>query len=389
MLSGWVDSLCLAFAWTLILLNVVERYGLQAAGLFGAAMLVGTALSAPVATHLAAQLTGRQLLRTAGGVEAVLRAGVFALLLVAAPVWMLLLCIVAMNITAWTGYAGMRAEVAAVAPGPKALTLYGTGVAALEAVGAACAVLVPSHILVGASVGGAAIVVMYVLALVPTLVIAGGSSIAPIPAPRLLATRARPSGAMVAGVVLMFIASGPTLLSVALTAELFGRSAVAPAAIAFTIGSMSAPALAGLVQRHGVNDRLTWTCCAVAMVALWPLAPLSLSMLCLAQVASGFAMTALEGLLDAHVAARTDSSVTGALARTTAGRALGSAAGTAALPIAVTSVGLTNVTTLLAVLLGAGAASFGFARWGREAPAASLEGPADSLPSSQVAALAG
>jgi hypothetical protein len=166
--AGWIDSLGLAFAWTLVLLCVVDRYGLGVAGLSGAAMLCGTASAAPVATHLADRLNGRQLLRCAGAVEACLRAAVFVLLMTEAPVSMLLLCVVVMNVTAWTGYAGMRAEVAAIAPGPRALTVYGTGVAALEAIGAAAAVLVPSRTLAHVSFGSATIVAAYVLALVPT-----------------------------------------------------------------------------------------------------------------------------------------------------------------------------------------------------------------------------
>ena len=76
-----------------------------------------------------------------------MRVSVFALLFLDVGVWWLAACVVVMNITAWTGYAGMRAEVAAVAPGPAALTLYGTGVAAVEALGAASAALLPASIL--------------------------------------------------------------------------------------------------------------------------------------------------------------------------------------------------------------------------------------------------
>ena len=66
MIAGWIDSLCLSFAWTLLLLEVVERHGLRAAGVAGAAMLVGTAMSAPVASQLSVWLGGRHLLRTPG-----------------------------------------------------------------------------------------------------------------------------------------------------------------------------------------------------------------------------------------------------------------------------------------------------------------------------------
>ncbi len=85
MLAGLVDSLCLSFAWTVLLLLVVADYGLGAAGLVSAAMLVGVALSAPVASQLACLLDGRRLLRSVAAVEGVLRVGVFALLVVGAP----------------------------------------------------------------------------------------------------------------------------------------------------------------------------------------------------------------------------------------------------------------------------------------------------------------
>ncbi len=51
-------------------------------------------------------------------------------------------------------------------------------------------------------------------------------------------------------------------------------------------------------------------------------------------------MTALEGLLDGHAAARRPDQVTAALAEATAGRALGSALGTAVLPLVVAGAGL-------------------------------------------------
>ncbi len=356
MVAGWIDSLCLSFAWTLLLLEVVERHGLRAAGVAGAAMLVGTAMSAPVASQLSVWLGGRHLLRTAGTAEAVLRVSVFGLLFLDVGVWPLALCIAAMNITAWTGYAGMRAEVAAIAPGPKAITWYGTGVAAVEAMGAAAAaVLIPSTAMDGPTPVALGIVVVYVLALAPTMLVAGGSPIVATGRATARAVRARPTLPLVAGVSLMLVASAPTLLAVALAADLHGRSAVAPAAVAFTIGSLTAPYVAGLVERRAGNGPVAWTLCATGMVLLWPLASLSVAWLCAAQLLSGLFMTTLEGLLDTTTAARATGSVTGALARGTAGRALGSAAGTAALPVALVGVGLAPVTGGVTLLLGGSA----------------------------------
>lgn len=356
MLAGWVDSVCLSFAWTLLILEVVERHGLRAAGLAGAAMLIGTALSAPVASHLSMWLGGRQLLRTAAAAESLLRVGVFALLVMNAGMWSLVVCIAVMNITAWTGYAGMRAEVASVAPGPKALTLYGTGVAAVEALGAAGAAFVPASAIQGPSLVVVVIVVVYVLALLPTVIVAGGSTIEPARALVREHPRAtRPSLPLVAGVLLMSIASAPTLLAVALAAELHGRDSVPAVAVAFTVGSLTAPYLSGRVERRTANGPAAWILCAVGMVLLWPLAPWSVAALCGAQLLSGLFMTTLEGLLDATAAAHARSSVTGALARATAGRAFGSAAGTAALPVGVATLGLSAVTGGAAFALLSGA----------------------------------
>ena len=219
-------------------------------------MLLGVALSAPVATRLARWLDGRELLRGAASVESVLRVAVFMLLLADAPTLVLACCVCAMNVMAWTGYAGMRAEVAAVSPGTSALTWYGAGVAAIEAVGAAVAALLPLVADVDSKTVLTIVTGVYVLGLLPTVMVAGGSPVArsgrsaPRPAPG--SRRPTISLPMVAGAVLMFAASAPTLLSVGLAAELHGRSSVALAAVAFTAGSLLAPGIAALVQRrHG------------------------------------------------------------------------------------------------------------------------------------------
>jgi Na+/melibiose symporter-like transporter len=136
MCAGLADSLCLSFGWTVLMLRVVAVHGLAVAGVVSAAMLLGVALSAPVATRLARRLGGRRLLRAAASVEAVLRLLVFVLLVGDASTLVLATCVCVMNVMAWTGYAGMRAEVTAVSPGAGALTWYGAGVAAIEAVGA-------------------------------------------------------------------------------------------------------------------------------------------------------------------------------------------------------------------------------------------------------------
>ncbi len=342
MVAGLIDSLCLAVAWTTLMLQVLGTYGLAAAGLCASAMLVGVALSAPVAGALARRLNGRQLLRATAGAEAAVRVGVFVLLFAHAPVWQLAVCIALLNVLAWTGYAGMRGEVAAVSSGPAALTWYGTLVAAVEAGGIALAALLPAGTAAGPDAVHMAVVAAYVLSLLPTAVVAGSS---PVPRSRshvgtIRRARLRLSDPTTSGLVLMFAASGPTVLSVALAAQLHGRSSAALAAAAFVLGSLVAPFLAARIQTRQGSHPTIWTLCAVGMVVGWALAPAHILLLCLAQVLSGLCMTALEGLLDTAAAIRRPGQVTGALARATAGRALGSAASTAVLPLAVLGMGL-------------------------------------------------
>jgi hypothetical protein len=354
MAAGLVDSLCLSFAWTVLMLQLVATYGLGAAGLVSAAMLVGVAMSAPVASHLAGWLDGRHLLRAAAAAEAVLRVGVFVLLMVHAPVLLLAVCVTGMNVTAWTGYAGMRAEVAAVSPGSVALTWYGTGVAAIEAVGAAAAALLPLVADVGSSTVLGGVTAVYVLGLLPTVVVAGGSPVRRTV--RLAVATGRRAGATVslpvlAGAGLMFVASAPTLLSVGLAAQTHGRASVALVAVAFTVGSLAAPLVSSAVQRRHANRPTVWILCAVGMVVGWVFAPGSVALMVVAQAASGVFMTSLEGLLDTTAAARAGTGVTGALARGTAARALGSAAATAALPVAVSAAGLSATSAVLVGVL--------------------------------------
>ena len=352
--AGLVDSLLLSMAWTVIILQVTSRHGLSGAGTCGTAMLVGVACAAPFAAWLSRRLEGRRLLRLAGAVEAVLRVSVLGLLWAGAPVWALATCVAAMNVVAWTGYAGMRAEVAAVSDGAVALTWYGTVVAAVEAIGVASAAVLPlssPHLGPRLMLGMA---VVYVLGLVPTIVVAGRSSVPRAPATVHPAGGRRfraPTLPVAAGSSLMLLASAPTLLSVALASELHGRAAVGLSAVSFTVGSMLSPWLAARVQKGGANGPVAWMLVAAGMVAGWALAPLSTAGLCLAQLCSGLCMTALEGLLDASAAASRPSAVTAALARTTAGRALGSAAGAGLLPLAVGALGLSLTAALVTATL--------------------------------------
>jgi hypothetical protein len=114
--AALVDSFGLSLGWTVFSLQVVDRHGLAGLGLCSAAMLCGVALSAPAAARLSAHLDGRALPRVTAVTEAGLRVGTFALLLSGAPLPAVAAAVAASNVVAWTGYAGMRAEVADADP---------------------------------------------------------------------------------------------------------------------------------------------------------------------------------------------------------------------------------------------------------------------------------
>lgn len=353
--AGVVDSLCLSVAWTVVVLRVQATHGLTGTGLLTAAMLVGVALSAPAAGALARHLGGRALLRSTAAVEACLRVLLVVVVVAGAPLVVLVPVVALVNVVAWTGYAAMRAEVSTRAPGATALTWYATGVAAVEAVGVAVAAWLPvstggwDRVLVVVTVG-------YALALLPTALVARGSTVRPtrsVPgAPRVLG--GRPSAPVVAGCLLMLLASGPALLAVGLAQLLHGPRGVVVAAVAFTAGSLLAPAL----TRH-LDERPSWSwwaLLAAGAVAGWVLAPTGLLALAVAQLLSGAALTGLEGLLDADAVRRSPAAPTAALARASAARALGSAVATASAPALVGAVGVATssagASTVLVLVAG-------------------------------------
>lgn len=357
--AGIIDSLCLSIAWTVIVLDVARNHGFAAVGALTAATLVGVALSAPVTSALARRLDGRRLVRRSALAEGGLRLLMVGMVLLDAPVPVLAACALALNVSAWTCYAAMRAEVAAVADGAGALTTYGTVVAAVEAIGIGLATLLP----VGSGTDRrdllAAVAVGYAASLLPTVLVAGGSRVprATASVPGRRRTRAWVGGPVAGGAVLMLVGSAPTLLAVVLAERLHGLHAVGLAALSFTLGSLAAPALAHRLQRWPLDRALVWSTCALGMLVGWLLAPHHIALLCLAQLLSGLFMTALEGLLDTSAAHRRPAEVTGALAQATAARALGSAAATALFPVLVLrfgevgSVGVLTGTALLAAPL--------------------------------------
>jgi hypothetical protein len=340
--TALVDSFGLSLGWTVFSLQVVRTHGLAGLGLCNAAMLVGVALSAPATARLSTRVDGRALLRVTATIEAFLRVATFVLLLAGAPLPQIALAVVASNVVAWTGYAGMRAEVAAADPRGAAMTWYMVAVAAIEAAGTATAALLP----VGprGTVGGgllAGIVVFYGACLLPTWLVARGARVGRAP-PRPATGRRRPPGLLAAGALVMLLGSGPTLLAVGLAAELHGTRWVASSALAFALGSLVAPLAVARLERRALAPGITWPAMGVGMVAGWSFAAWHPAGLLVAQLLSGMCMSALEGDMDAWVATNgAGRGVTAGLASAAALRAFGSAAAVAAAPrvVSVTGVG--------------------------------------------------
>jgi hypothetical protein len=359
--TALVDSFGLSLGWTVFSLHVTRGHGLAGLGLCNAAMLVGVALSAPAAARLSTRLDGRALLRATAAAEAVLRVGTFALLLAGAPLAAVALAVTASNVVAWTGYAGMRAEVAAADPRGAAMTWYMVAVAAIEAAGTATAAMLPTGAR-GLVSGGllVAVVAGYGACLFPTWLVAGGARVGRAsPPPRVagLLRGPRPgpqAGLLASGGLVMLLGSGPTLLAVGLAAQLHGTRWVAGSALAFAAGSLLAPLAVARLERRAVPPPIAWPALGVGMVAGWSFAAWYPAALLAAQVLSGMCMSALEGDMDARVAAAGDASlrgVTAGLASAAALRAFGSAAAVALTPRLVEDSGVGALSVALVTVL--------------------------------------
>jgi hypothetical protein len=353
--TALVDSFGLSLGWTVFSLQVVGTHGLAGLGLCNAAMLVGVALSAPVAARLSGRLDGRALLRVTAVTEAVLRVGTFLLLLAGAPLAPVAVAVAASNVVAWTGYAGMRAEVAAADPRGAAMTWYMVAVAAIEAAGIATAALLPTGP-DGMAGGGllVGIIVFYGACLLPTWLVAGGARVVRAPRRRAAVLR-RPTGLMASGALVMLLGSGPTLLAIGLAAELHGTRWVAGSALAFAFGSLLAPVAVARLERRALPPSITWPALGVGMVAGWAVAAWHPAGLLAAQLLSGMCMSALEGDMDARVAATgSPRGVTAGLASAAALRAFGSAAAVGLAPGLVSDAGVGALSVALATALMAG-----------------------------------
>jgi hypothetical protein len=400
LLAGVADSFGMALGWTVLVLLAVSRGGLAEAALYNAAMLAGVVLSAPVTGWLARRLSGRALLRGAAGLEMLLRVGVLAGLIAGLPSALIAAGVVVMHVAAWAGFAGMRAEVTAVAPGARAMTRYALCIAAVEAAGTGLGALLPVG--PGGHPTGAMLVAVYVLyagALLPTLVSARRARITPhraAPA-RPAGTPARPAGTraggradltdgpagstagharatdghvrsagprrpavsprlLVAGGGVMLLASGPTLLAVPLTTELHGRAWVAGTAVAFSLGCLLSTAAIAVAGRVRLPAVLRWSLWGMGMLAGWIAAPLHAVWVLFAQFLAGLSQTAFEGDMDARAAAEAPpDGVTTALAYSASVRALGGAVAVRALPVLVAAPAIGAAASTAVAVLGVAA----------------------------------
>ena len=349
--AGLVDSFGLALGWTMFNLLAVERGGLEAAALFNAAMLVGIVLSAPATTWLARRLSGRRLLAGAASIEAVLRVATLVGLLAGGAAPLVAAGVVAMYVCAFAGFAAMRAEVAAVDAGPRAMTRYAMSILAVEAGGAGGAALLPTS---GHGFLLTSIVIVYGVSLAPTVVCARKARVTTAPAERR--RMPLPLGMLAGGALIGLLAYGPTLLSVALATELHGRSAVAYAAVSFSAGCLLSSAAAEAVARWRLPATLAWPIWGIVMLFGWIAAPWHVAGLCLAQFMSGIGLTAFEGGMDTRVAGDHDEgAVTTALAWTAATRATGSAVAVRVLPLLVAAPAIGTVASAGSSVLAIGA----------------------------------
>ena len=333
MVAGAIDSVGLAFGWTVFNLVAVYKHGLGVTALLNVAMFAGIALSAPVAARLTGWLDGRRTLQVTAAVEALLRVGTLALLYWGAPPSLLFVLVLVMNVAAWIGFAGMRAEVAATGAGATGMTRYLAWTLGLEAVGTSLAALLPitSRGLVSADWLVIAFAV-YGLSLLPTVVVASTSTVS-VRSQRRNTVSRDDRRVLVSGALLMAVGSGPTLLFIGLSAQLHGRQSVVGAALAFAVGSLVSPTATRVLERLGVTGLSAWPLWCFVMVAGWAAAPWSVEGLWLAQLLSGVGLTAFQGVMDDALAGTaTDGDATTTLAQSAAVRAVGSAAAVRLVP---------------------------------------------------------
>jgi hypothetical protein len=382
--AGIADSFGMALGWTVLVLLATARGGLAEAALYNVAMLAGVVLSAPVTGWLSRRFGGRTLLRGAGGLELGLRVAVLAGLIAGLPTALIATGVLVMHMAAWTGFAAMRAEVTATDVRPKAMTRYALCIAAVEAAGMCLAALLPNGP-DGYPTGWWLVAVFagYAGSLVPTLLTARRARVTPdgyhrgapgasigygVARPAMVyATRAGARAAhrrrlpfsprlLAAGGAVMLLASGPTLLAVPLTTELYGRNWVAGAAIAFTLGCLVSTKSVELIGRLELPAVLRWSLWGMGMLVGWLAVPLHAVTVLLAQFLAGLSQSAFEGDMDSRVAEEAPpEGVTTALAYSASTRALGGSLAVRMLPMLVTAQAVGAAVSASVLILGVAA----------------------------------
>jgi hypothetical protein len=353
-----IDSTGLAFGWTIILLVVADRGGLDAGALISAAMLVGIALSAPASAWLSARLSARDLLRSLAVAEGACRLGVFVLLWLHADDRLMALLVVLMNTLAWSAFAAMRAEVARAeeeAGSGRSLTWYAVAIASSEALAAGAAALLldrtpATPVLVVVTAG-------YVFSLIPQWWV--GSHADPGRHPR--SARMAQVKMVIApaglGAVVFLLAGAPALLATVLAYQLYGSTGVVISAVAFTACSLGATRLQGRIGRWQ-PPALPLLLLGGLLIGGWSMSGHGLIGLALAQGCAGLAQCTLEGELDSRIVSRLPpGSATAGLAFASSTRALGGALAVTLLPTLLLHTSLPAVTATIALgLLLAGLA---------------------------------
>jgi hypothetical protein len=384
--AGVVDSVGLAFGWTVFLLAVTERDGYAAATAQYAAGLVGVAVSGLVSARLARRLSPRDLLRVLAVAEGICRVGVFGLFWLNAPAAVLAALVAVMNVLAWSAFAAMRTEMsraqdegAAGGGGVRGgvrggdggagrlLTLYAVAILSSEALATGLASVVlsaapPTPVL-------AVVATVYGLALVPQWLVATGAPRDRPPAARRTPWRvvALPCGL---GGVVFLLAGAPALAATVLAYDLYGRDGVLVSAVAFAAGAMGASRVQGVVGRWQPPATPAFALGAL-LVGGWAVSGAGLVGLALAQACAGVAQCALEGDLDARTVARSGpATATSALALASSSRALGGALAVYLLPVVADDVSMALLCSLAAGALAVAAVVSLVARGGRRtAPA--------------------
>ena len=395
LVAGVVDSFGMALGWTVLILLALARGGLAEAALYNAAMLAGVVFSAPVTGWLSRRIAGRTLLRGAAATEFVLRLGVLYGLMAGAPSWLIAAGVVVMHVAAWAGFAGMRAEVNAVDASPRSMTRYALSIAAVEAAGTGLAALLPAGV-AGRPTGWplAAVFVLYAGSLLPTYLSARRARITPHGAHRRGSTATtigygvtRPAVSfavtgrsvdthhaapdrrgraligrrrfgvsprlLAAGGAIMLVSSGPTLLAVPLTTELHGRTWVAGAAVAFSLGCLLSTTAVQIIGKTPLPAVLRWSLWGLGMLIGWIGAPLHAASVLFAQFLAGLSQTAFEGDMDAQAAEEAPpEDVTTALAYSASVRALGGSVAVRLLPMLVTAQAIGAAISAAVLLLG-------------------------------------